>query len=105
MVNAKGEAVVPKVSNGDAQVEMKSMLGAEEANTDIMQLARLGDIESIKQLFESGKFHPTYCDDEGITPLHVGSFLQCGYALTVSSGLLSTTSMPCANSSSMPAQM
>jgi hypothetical protein len=38
---------------------------------DIMQLARLGDIQGIEALFESEKFDAHYCDAEGITPLHV----------------------------------
>lgn len=37
---------------------------------DIMQLARLGEIEPVKQLFEDGKFDAQYQDREGITPLH-----------------------------------
>lgn len=73
MINAKGAAVAPKVSSSDDHVEMKSMLQAEEANEDIMQLARLGDIDGTQRLYDSGRFHPTYCDDEGITPLHVSA--------------------------------
>lgn len=38
---------------------------------DIMQLARLGEIEPVKKLFEDGKFDAQYHDSEGITPLHV----------------------------------
>ena len=40
---------------------------------DIMQLARLGEVGAIQKLFENGKFDAKYKDEEGITPLHVGS--------------------------------
>jgi palmitoyltransferase ZDHHC13/17 len=38
---------------------------------DIMQCARLGEIELLQKMFESGKFNAQYKDEEGITPLHV----------------------------------
>lgn len=38
---------------------------------DIMQLARLGDVSAMEQLFAKGEHDATYTDDEGITPLHV----------------------------------
>ncbi len=38
---------------------------------DIMQLARHGDIVTIQNLYDQGKFDPKYRDEEGITPLHV----------------------------------
>lgn len=71
--NAKAAVVAPKLSDDD-HVEMSDMLpsGPEyDPEEDIMQLARLGDIQGIEKLFESGKFAPTYCDEEGISPLHV----------------------------------
>jgi hypothetical protein len=37
---------------------------------DIMQLARLGEVEAIKKLLDGGKVDIKYKDDEGITPLH-----------------------------------
>lgn len=40
---------------------------------DVMQLSRLGDIQAVKALFDSGKIRPDYKDNEGITPLHVSS--------------------------------
>ena len=38
---------------------------------DVMQLSRLGEIEPLKRLFESGKASADHKDHEGITPLHV----------------------------------
>lgn len=38
---------------------------------DAMQLARSGDVQAMKSLFDSGKVTPGYKDGEGITPLHV----------------------------------
>ena len=38
---------------------------------DIMQLARIGDVEAVRPLLQSGKFTADYADKEGITPLHV----------------------------------
>ncbi|KAK2750701.1 palmitoyltransferase akr1 [Myotisia sp. PD_48] len=37
---------------------------------DLMQLARLGEIGAISELFDSGKYSIKYRDEEGITPLH-----------------------------------
>ncbi|KAH6712082.1 hypothetical protein BKA61DRAFT_609575 [Leptodontidium sp. MPI-SDFR-AT-0119] len=68
----KAAAVAPKLSDDD-HVEMEDMLpsGPEQSpDEDIMQLARLGDIQGIERLYESGKFDAKYCDAEGITPLH-----------------------------------
>lgn len=58
-------------------VELNTMkpIGVAEAiglEMDIMQLARLGEIAAIKELFDSGKYDISYRDEEGITPLHVG---------------------------------
>lgn len=74
MLNGKASAAAPKLSDHDDNMEMKNMFssGSEaQLDEDIMQLARLGDIPSIQKLFDVGRFHPTYCDAEGITPLHV----------------------------------
>lgn len=42
-----------------------------EAQTDIMHIARIGDIPAMEKLFEGKEYDATYCDDEGITALHV----------------------------------
>jgi palmitoyltransferase len=66
----KTAAASPKLS-ADEHVEMTDLPGGLLEEEDIMQLARLGDIPAIQKLFDSGKFAAQYCDDEGITPLHV----------------------------------
>lgn len=64
-------------SSKDDSVELKNIRAEDELKTpvpieeDIMQLARLGEIGAIQKLFESGKYHARYADEEGITPLHV----------------------------------
>lgn len=70
-MTATGKAGVasPKLSS-DEHVEMSDLpTGPEEV--DIMQLARVGDIQGIQKLLDSGKYDAKYCDEEGITPLHV----------------------------------
>lgn len=71
--NGKAGVAAPKLSDDD-HVELADMLpgGAPVSpDEDIMQLARVGDIQGIEKLYESGKFDATFCDEEGITPLHV----------------------------------
>lgn len=71
--NGKATAAAPKLSD-DEHVELASMHQNDQESSmeeDIMQLARLGDIPNMEKLFEAGKFDASYCDDEGITPLHV----------------------------------
>lgn len=72
MPNGKAAAAAPKVSD-DSHVELNDMGASNDAapERDIMHLARLGDIKGIESLYASGKFDASYCDDEGITPLHV----------------------------------
>ena len=48
----------------------KAKLPIEE---DLMQLARLGEIKAIQNLFDTGKSSASSTDDQGITPLHVCS--------------------------------
>lgn len=74
-LNGKAPALAPQVSADDGNVELRSMAPAEPvlaADRDIMQLARLGDIAAIQRLYDAGTFTPSHCDEEGITPLHVG---------------------------------
>lgn len=73
--NGKSSVVEPKLCDRDG-VELSEILTSEietTLNEDIMQLARLGDIQGIEKLFRSHKFDPSYSDEEGITPLHVVS--------------------------------
>jgi hypothetical protein len=72
VMNGKAAAVAPKLSDDD-HVEMDDIIASEpeEVEDDIMQLARIGDIQAMEKLFAGGKYDATYCDAEGITPLHV----------------------------------
>ena len=70
----KASTVPPKVStNGMMELDERRSPPEEKLplHEDIMQLARLGEIEPVKKLFEDGKFDAQYQDAEGITPLHV----------------------------------
>jgi hypothetical protein len=75
MSNSKGTVVAPKVSDVHSEavtsIDTSQTNQVAEPSVDIMQMARLGDIAGIKLLYESKKFNPTYCDSEGLTPLHV----------------------------------
>lgn len=63
-------------------LDSKPLLQIEE---DIMQLARLGEIGAIQKLFDRGFCDAKYADEQGITPLHVGSvFLGVGFKRGVS---------------------
>ena len=100
--NGKASVAAPKLSDDD-HVEMEEILSSGSPvnpDEDIMQLARLGDIQGIEKLFDSGKFDGTYADAEGITPLHVCVWFGNVFATSTDiscSGLLSTTNMPCAS--------
>lgn len=69
----KASTLPPKMSaNGMMELERRSPPEDKlPLHEDIMQLARLGEIEPVKKLFEDGKFDAQYQDGEGITPLHV----------------------------------
>lgn len=89
--------------------------GDGEVDTDIMQIARVGDIPAMEALFETKEYDATYADEEGITALHVCMPVPAArhtrhasgtFELTsppLSSGPRSTTSTPCASSSSTAA--
>jgi len=69
----KATVVAPKLSD-EEHVELADMLPSGpdiKPDEDIMQLARVGDIQGIERLYDSGKFDASYSDGEGITPLHV----------------------------------
>lgn len=83
----KSSAAPPKLTTNGRDVELdhlKSSSGDGSGNgssrnasplpieEDIMQLARLGEVDAIRKLFDSGKYDVKHCDEEGITPLHVG---------------------------------
>lgn len=73
MPNGKASAVAPKLSDeGHVELTDISPSGPEmDPDQDIMQLARIGDIQGIEKLYDIGKYDASYCDGEGITPLHV----------------------------------
>ena len=76
MLQGKGSTLAPQLSTADGNLELKNMAAPAAApaeDHDIMQLARLGDVEGIRKLYDEAVFKPDYCDDEGITPLHVRS--------------------------------
>lgn len=70
--SAKGARAEPQVNS---DVEMGSVgkdQGADGApSLDIMQVARIGDIAAMEKILESKELDATYCDEEGITALHV----------------------------------
>jgi hypothetical protein len=69
--NGKTTAAAPKLSDDD-HVELAEIPpSGPPPEEDIMQLARVGDIAGIERLYALGKFDAQYCDEEGITPLHV----------------------------------
>lgn len=81
----KSSAAPPKLTTGEGDVEMDNLKSGSGSGSgsnatplpleeDIMQLARLGEVDAIRKLFDSGTYDVKYCDEEGITPLHVGLF-------------------------------
>ncbi|EDN93069.1 hypothetical protein SS1G_08934 [Sclerotinia sclerotiorum 1980 UF-70] len=68
MPSGKSNVVAPALSE-DNHVELGDMTPPERP-ADIMQLARVGDIQAMEKLLDNGTFDATYCDGEGITPLH-----------------------------------
>jgi hypothetical protein len=58
----------------NSPVELREMMSGKAKlpiEEDIMQLARLGEIKAIENLFKTGRFEVQYKDEESITPLHV----------------------------------
>jgi hypothetical protein len=73
-----------KPENGHVELQEIETADPEEPRLpiedDIMQLARLGELKAIQELFDAGKYSISYRDDQGITPLHV-SRLFSSFAL------------------------
>lgn len=71
--SAKSAKAEPLVNSDMEMGALGNDHAAEEtkAELDIMQFARTGDIPSMEKLFELKEFDATYCDEEGITALHV----------------------------------
>jgi palmitoyltransferase len=93
-MSGKAPALQPQLDSSSGNVELSNIAqvdGGASGERDIMQLARLGDIPGIQRLFDENKFIPSYCDEEGITPLHVGHINSSGDTsklMPVLSGLL-----------------
>ncbi|CAK7270168.1 palmitoyltransferase akr1 [Sporothrix epigloea] len=91
---AKGSAAAPKldsemelgsVSNGGLASGSTTGTAAADEPSDIMHLARVGDVPAMEALFAAGEFDATYTDAEGITPLHWAAinnqYAMCTYLL------------------------
>lgn len=119
--SAKSSKAEPQI-NPDMEMGSLGNEGADQgkAELDIMQIARTGDIAAMEQLFEAKEFDATYCDDEGITALHVcfsnqptlchamphhvqPCHMTADLPVPLCSGPRSTTNMPCASSLSRTA--
>lgn len=50
--------------------------GSIPLGEDVMQLARMGEIGAMQNLFAAKKFTANHRDEEGITPLHVRSSME-----------------------------
>ena len=68
--NAKASVASPKVTP-DENVELGDLAHKLPLHEDVMQLARLGEVGPVQKLFEDGKVHSDFTDEECITPLHV----------------------------------
>ncbi|KAI0128777.1 hypothetical protein BJ170DRAFT_622879 [Xylariales sp. AK1849] len=68
--SSKANVAAPKLNS--QEMEMGNLPGADAppAEEDIMQLARVGNIQAMERLFEKDEYDATYTDEEGITPLH-----------------------------------
>jgi len=70
---SKADAATPRLNN---EMEMGDLPGDKPAESDIMHMARTGDVAGMEKLLESTELDATYSDDEGITPLHVSQSLR-----------------------------
>ncbi|KAI9824950.1 MAG: palmitoyltransferase akr1 [Phylliscum demangeonii] len=87
---AKGTTRVASKAAQDDHLELRDMLATDAqrpAQEDVMQLARLGDLNGIRRLFQQGEFTATYQDGEGVTPLHWAAinnqYAVCEYLLEI----------------------
>ena len=86
--STKASAASPKITSHDvelAPVQNGQPIQAPPLEEDIMQCARIGALEHVQKMVESGKVPATYRDEEGITPLHWAAinnqFAVCKYLL------------------------
>lgn len=69
----KASAASPKITSEDVELGPVQNGQAEPSiplEEDIMQCARIGALEHIQKMLQSGKYDAKYKDEEGITPLH-----------------------------------
>ncbi|KAJ9660771.1 palmitoyltransferase akr1 [Neophaeococcomyces mojaviensis] len=85
---SKAATASPKVT--PEEVELSNVQNGSTAppvplEEDIMQCARIGALEHIQNMVQSGKYKANYQDDEGITPLHWAAinnqYAVCKYLL------------------------
>lgn len=121
--NGKSSAAPPQTTTDGVELKNMAVAGGQghSANgaplpieSDIMQLARLGEIGAMQKLFDTKKYNAKHADEEGITPLHVSlvasfvlvqAYLDLTIIFYLGSGLRSITSMRCVGSFSTPEQM
>ncbi|KAK4936156.1 palmitoyltransferase akr1 [Elasticomyces elasticus] len=84
----KSNATSPQVTLEDVELAPMQNGQAEPSlplEEDIMQCARIGALEHIQKMIQSGKYDAKYKDEEGITPLHWAAinnqFAVCKYLL------------------------
>jgi palmitoyltransferase ZDHHC13/17 len=71
--SGKANAASPKVTSEDVElalVQNGQPVPPLALEDDIMQCARIGALEHVQKMIESGKVKATFRDDEEITPLH-----------------------------------
>lgn len=86
---SKANAASPQLTSEDVELGPIQNGQAEPPNIpleeDIMQCARLGALEHIQKMFQSGKYDAKYKDEDGITPLHWAAinnqYLVCKYLM------------------------
>ncbi|KIX02695.1 uncharacterized protein Z518_08637 [Rhinocladiella mackenziei CBS 650.93] len=70
---SKAKAASPRVTSDDVELSPVQNGQAERSlplEEDIMQCARIGALEHIQKMIQSGQHDAKYKDEEGITPLH-----------------------------------
>jgi protein AFG1 len=64
----------PDAGDGLDKVELSDLESTPPPlpiESDLMQLARLGELRAIQKLFDSGRYNAKSTDEQGITALHV----------------------------------
>jgi palmitoyltransferase len=77
-LSGKAEPSAPQITKDNVELSGIPSAGSDvklPLHDDIMQLARMGEVQSVEKLFDEGKVDIAFKDEEGITPLHVGRML------------------------------